>query len=174
MRNKLFKTLFLGCLLLSLTGCGFHLRGAESLPPELKTLFLLATPYAPLTLELTQTLRSAGIIIVQDVRGAPITLQIINEQFNQQLLNISANTQVTTYNLQYIVTIQLLNSDGKVIYGPMNVQTNASYAASDTQIMGDNSQLDAQQNLMRQDAVGLIFNRLNSVDVRNAIEKNIK
>lgn len=173
MINNTFKSIFIIWICTALTACGFHLRGTEPLPTQLKILYLEAAPYSSLTLALKQTLRSAGVTLMPTAKNAPITLQIVNEQFNQQIVNISANTLVNTYNLQYVVTLQLLNAEGAVIYGPVSVQTSSSYAVSDTQIIGDNTQLSVQKQTMQQDAVGLIFNRLNSIDARNAIQKNI-
>lgn len=173
MIKNMFKSLTISLICIVLTACGFHLRGAVPLPQQLKVMYIEAAPYSPLTLALKQTLRSAGITLVSDAKSAPVTLQIVSEQFTQQIVNISANTLVNTYNLQYTVTLQLLNSAGAVIYGPVQVKTSSSYAVSDTQILGDNTQLSVQQQSMQQDAAGLIFNRLNSIDARNAVQKNI-
>lgn len=172
LKNK-FKLVSILCLFFSLAACGFHLRGTETISPELKVMYIDAAPYSPLTLALKQTLRSVGVTLVNNPKDAPITLQILNEQFTQQIVNISANTLVNTYNLQYTVTMQLLNSAGQVLYGPVAVRTSSSYAVSDTQIVGDNTQLSVQKQTMQQDAVGLIFNRLNSEDARKAIKSQV-
>ena len=170
--QKIFKLFLIAALSAILTACGFHLRGEQALPPQLKTLYIDAAPYAPLTLALKKSLRSADVNIVSAVAQSPLTLQILNENFEQNISNISASTLVKTYTLIYSVEVQLLNKSGKVIYGPQTVKTYSSYAVSDNQILGDNSQLKTQQANMRRDLIGLIFNRLGSDNVRKALASN--
>lgn len=161
-------------LFLLLTACGFHLRGAAFLPPGLNSIYVDGPAYDPLTLALQQSIRSTDATLVKTAKDAQLTIQIANQAFNQQLTNISANTLVNTYHLQYAVVVQLLNRSGTVIYGPFTVQATSDYAVSDTQILGDNSVLVGQQQMMRQEAIGLIFNRLSAMEARTAIEKNLK
>lgn len=169
--QKFFKLFLIIALSSVLSACGFHLRGEQALPPQLKTLYIDAAPYAPLTLALKQSLTSANIKIVSSAAESPLTLQILGENFNQNLANISANTLVKTYNLVYSVQFQILNKSRKVIYGPATVKAFSSYVVNDNQILGDNSQLTTQQANMRRDLVGLIFTRLGSNDVRKALAK---
>lgn len=169
---KIYIKLFLIVVLCtSLSACGFHLRGREALPPQLKTLYVDAAPYSPLTLSLKQTLKSAGVNVVDSAKESPLTLQILSENFNQQLINISANTFVKSYKLTYIVQFQLVNKSQTVIYGPVSVQDISSFVSSDTQILGSNADLDNQEKSLRREAIGLIFNRLGSQDVRKALMK---
>lgn len=161
-------------LFLMLTACGFHLRGETFLPPGLNTLYVEGpVVYNSLTAALQQTIHSMGVSIASNVKDAQVTLQILTQSFSQQLINISPNTLVNTYRLEYLVTLQLLNRSGAVIYGPFTVKTESSYAISDKQILGDTSFLASKQQEMRRDAIALIFNRLSAMDARTAIENTL-
>ncbi len=168
---KCFRFFLIVLLCLGLTACGFQLRGEKPLPPGLRTLYVDASPYAPFTLQLKQSLKSAGIDIVNSSKASPVTLQILKEDFDQHSQNISANTLVQTYVLTYTIHFQLVTKDKKVLYGPTTVSTQSNYVVSDNQILGDDSQLGVEKNNMRRELVGLLFNRLESGNVRQALSK---
>ena len=170
MKIRCYKyTILLSCFLF-LSACGFHLRGYQSLPPQLKLITIQAPNlYDPLVLQLEQNLVASGVTIAKPPVTAPVTLRILGILFNQQTVNISANTFVKTYNLRYRISFELENIEGNVIYGPKTVTTAASYVANDTQILGDNNLLNMQKENMRRQAISQILNRLNSLEAREAL-----
>ena len=56
-----FRLLFIGAFVLATSACGFHLRDALKLPPDLGQVRVVARdPYSPLAQSLTNSLERAG------------------------------------------------------------------------------------------------------------------
>lgn len=170
MKQLFAKFLLLCSLALSLPGCGFHLRGHEPLPPELHVLYLQsADPYDPLTKELRQVLQTIGVIMAQDSVSAPVTLQIINENFSQQLGAQGAGGQLTTYVLIYTLAYQLLDPKDRVIQASQTITSTRNYQVNANQLLGDLSVQESLKEDMRRDLINQLLNRLRSRNTLKAL-----
>jgi LPS-assembly lipoprotein len=173
MQKKLGKLFLLLILVCSLTACGFHLRGYAPLPPELHTLYLQSnSPYSALTKQLQQVLKSSGVILVQDSQDAPLTLQILSDNFGQQITGQGASGQISTYQLSYTVSYQLLDAKGRVVQPPQMVGTTRSYAINSNQILGDTTVQTGLKDDMRRDLIYQLLNRLRSRNTLKALEQH--
>ncbi len=157
-------------LLFGLSGCGFHLRGHAPMPPQLSVLYLQSDqPYSALTKELRQVLRSAKITLTQNAASAPITLQIVSDRFTQQVTSLGASGQTSTYQLNYVVSYQLLTRQGQVILGPDTVTSSHSYSITTNQVLsGINYQSNLQAQMQRE-VIFQIMERLRSARTMRAL-----
>ena len=75
----IMKKIIIIIISLALTACGFHLRSQNQLPEKLHVIYLASSnPYGPFESTFSQTLRSAGVTVVDAADKAPISLNIIN------------------------------------------------------------------------------------------------
>ncbi len=149
--------------LLLLTGCGFHLRGHEPLPPALRVLYVQSNdPYGAFTKQLSQTLTAVGVTVTETSDTAPVALQILSEQSGQQLTSQGSSGQMSTYLLTYTVTYQLLDEHGRIIQAPQSVMATRAYSAAANQILGDLNVQSGLQTEMQRDAIVQILGRLRS------------
>lgn len=170
-RPKAIAQLIFLLFTLLLTGCGFHLRGYEPLPPQLHILYLeTSAPFSPFNKQLRQTLRSMGICFVTCVAKAPITLQLLDESFSQTTTSVSSGGQVTTYLLTQTISYQLKDLRGNILQGPQCVSTSRSYSISSSQILGDTSALENLRMEMERDVVYQLLNHLRSPSTLQAIQ----
>lgn len=146
---------------LSLSGCGFHLRGHGPLPPQLRVLHLQTNnPYTAFSKQLRQALCSTGIQLVDNPSAAPVTLQILGDNFGQAVTSIGSSQQVTTYALSYTISYQINDANGHTIIGPQTIIANRSYQIASNQILADTSTLFSLQDDMRRDVIFQLLNRL--------------
>jgi LPS-assembly lipoprotein len=157
---------------LSLSACGFHLRGAMRLPPELNPIYIDSDqPYSPFEQALRASLESSNIQIVNSPSPQAATLQIINRNLTSSLVTISANTFTTQYNVTYAITYQVIDRHKNVVI-PSNTITSANtYSANNTQMLGAANQQDALVDTLRNNTVFLLLTRLGSKQVRDAFQK---
>lgn len=161
MKTTFLKLCLLVGLLLSLTACGFHLRGHEPLPPELHTLYLQSdNPYSAFTKQLQQTLQSIGVVLVTDQQAAPLTLQVINETNGQQLTALGVGGRLATYILRANVTYALLDAHGRVLQPPQTVSTSRNFSTDANQVLGDLTVQSGLQQEMWRDLIYQLMNRL--------------
>lgn len=161
---------FCGLLFLGLTGCGFHLRGQNMLPPALQQLYL-ESYNVPRSVsgKIQDYLQQAGVIFVESPARGTFTLELLNAQFEKALTSISGNTQVRSYLLTYSINFQLKNRLGQIIYGPVLLQTTASSYTSDNQLLGDTEAMERQRHNMERYLINQILVRLNSAEVRSSL-----
>lgn len=158
--HKLIKIVFLSLLL---TGCGFHLRGHEPLPPQLHILYLQSDhPYTPLIQKIKHALKSTGIILVPTPQQAPVTLQILCSDFTQVIASVGTSGQLTTYILTQTITYQLTDCRCRIIQAPQTASTTRTYSIAANQILGDTAALNSLRNEMQRDAIYQILNHLRS------------
>lgn len=166
--QKLFLTTL---LVLSLTACGFHLRGYEPLPPQLKVLHIESnSPGSLLAHELTQTLENSGIVIEKNAKAAPITLQILYDRLARQATSIGAGGQTTAYFLTYTATYQLIDRQGRIIAGPHSVSTTRNYSVTANQLLGDVNTEATLLEDMRRDIIHQMITRLDSPNTLRALK----
>lgn len=159
-------------LMLSLTACGFHLRGHEPLPPQLQVLYIESNdPYGQFTKDLKQTLTSLGITLVETAQAAPITLQILGESTNQQQTSQGASGQIATSILTASMAYQLLDSKGRIIQPPQNVSTSRSFTNNANQVLGNTSEQLNLEDDMRRDLINQLLNRLRAQNTKLALER---
>ena len=112
--------LFSGILILIslVSGCGFQMRGAISLPEHLKSLIVLPNrPYDPFQRALKQTLKLNKIILVEqdNEKNKSAKLTIINQEFSERTTAYGSDGQANQALMKLKITYQFTDPDGKVI-----------------------------------------------------------
>lgn len=163
MRSYTTRFIIVLISLLTLSGCGFQLRGHCSLPSELRVLYIQSNdPYGSFTKQVKQAFLARNTILAYCAARAPVTLDILNDQVSHQTLSISASTQLIQYQLTYLVIYQLLDRNGQVIQPPQAITTTRTYSVNINQMLAGG---DAQAQLiqeMRRDVIFQLMTRLSA------------
>jgi len=96
---------FLCLLLINLTACGFHLRGAVELSADLSPLYLQSNNAYELARDLKGLLRSNNIELAQTPGTANVTLSLIKEQKNRRIITVNSDGRASEYLLTYTVDV---------------------------------------------------------------------
>lgn len=170
--KKIYSYIVILFLTFSLTACGFHLRGYEPLPPQLKVLFIDSLhPYDPLIKDLQRVLRTSGVYVANGPHCAPITLQIISDSFAQSSTSVGTGGQVTTFVISYTVVFQLLDHTGQPILCPQTVVSTRTYAITSNLLLSNINAVSGLQDEMRRDLIYQILNRLRAPIVLQALSR---
>ena len=111
-----------------LVGCGFHLRGDAQLSPLLEPTYVEGvSPYSQLGIELRRSLEANGVDVVAEPVQASAILRITYNQLQQQVLSVGAAGKVQEYALRYLLQFQVINSEGKVLLPPQNLELVREY-----------------------------------------------
>ena len=154
-------------LVLTLSGCGFQLRGYGSQPTlPFHTLYIDANPpYTNFNKALRQALSAIGV----DARlspPAPITLHILSQNFSRTITSLGNAGQTTTYLLSFTILFQLSDNTQHRLSPPQEVRATRNFSITSNQLGGDlNTQIDLQEDMQR-DVIQQLIARLAAPAVR--------
>ncbi len=165
----LVKHVFYFVLVCTLAGCGFHLRGEVSLPPELHTFYLTgSSPYSSLITQMRRVLRSSDITLVDSQEKAPVTLFIQNDHLSWSQTTIGSSGSLRDYSVAYSVTYALLDPAGNVLVGPLSVSSSETITALGNELLDNSNKLkQAQRNLEQ----GVITKMIFQISSKNTVQK---
>jgi LPS-assembly lipoprotein len=144
-----------------LSGCGFHLRGEGSYALPVDALYIQSpNNLSPFINELKQDIRAGGTKIADAQEAAPLTLQIVSEMRDKQILSLSVAGRVLEYRLQFKVSLKAYDAKGNEWLAPQEIVIRRDFSYDDTQILAK-EQEEAQLYLnMQADAVQQVLRRL--------------
>lgn len=100
--------LFFLFVCLTLTSCGFHLRGTQEMPMHLKTIAILPdSAYTPLQRDIRKALRHADVEIVASPTGV-YSLQLDNDNLSRSIMVIGTDGQAKQEELIYTLHYRII------------------------------------------------------------------
>lgn len=162
MTSRFYQIFFIFLWLLLLNGCGYQLRGYGTQTLPFHTLYLASNPpYTDFNKALRQALETLGVN-VRESPPAPITLQILSQNFTRTMTSLGNAGQTTTYLLAYTVLFQLFDSTNHKLLPPQQIRATRNFSITSNQLSGDlNTQTDLEEDL-RQDVVQQLITRLDA------------
>lgn len=114
------KCLINYCILLilplALVGCGFHLRNASKVPPELHALYFdPVNAYDPVVVDLRETLMALHVTMTHSPQQAAYTLHLSKSIINNTQPSLSDITLATTVSFSQSITASLIDNKTKKI-----------------------------------------------------------
>ncbi len=121
-KNKLFF-LLMSSLILSLSGCGYHLRGSGVASRlDIKSVFLEVTNSPLILAELSEQLSVRDVAINNNPQSADRTIRLNNERYERRTLSVDEGTgKVTEFEIEYTVRLEILSADEKSLAAPQNI-----------------------------------------------------
>ena len=151
-------------LTLLLGACGFHLRGQATFALPFRTLYVKsANDLSPFIAELKRSIAATGVQIVTAPEQAQLTLHIVSEAADKQILSLSAAGRVLEYHLQYRVSLRVHDAKQEDWLAPAEITLWRDFSYDDTQVLAKAQEEALLYQDMRSDAVQQVLRRLNHV-----------
>jgi len=158
MRANLLIVLMLSLLL---AACGFHLRGQSPFTLEIQKLYVQsANAYAPFIIELKSALQANGVQITDTPTQAQLTLQIVSEVTDKQILSLSGGGQVLQYTLGYRISLRAYDQKQQEWIVPQEIKLRRDYSYDNTKVLAMMQEEALLYQNMRSDAVQQVLRRL--------------
>ncbi|KKM71309.1 hypothetical protein LCGC14_1431930 [marine sediment metagenome] len=148
MKQSLMKIVLALCLV-TLTACGFHLRGDASVPESLKTLYIqgVDTRQTPFGLQLKRALQRNNIHVLETYETGAAVLSVSENVYDRNVLTVGSDAKVTEYELETRVTFTVSDQNGEPMSDPITVQARRDYQFDRNQLLA----MDEQERIIRDD-----------------------
>lgn len=158
------RLLLLAILMLGLTACGFHLRSALRLPPDLGPVRVVAPdPYSPIADELSVALERAGATAAPEGAKAGVaTLRIHTEKWASIPISVDQFGRAQEYSLRYAVVFSLDKADGRNLVPQQVVELARDYISVPTRSTGTEGERELLSREMQKDMVASILRRIDA------------
>ena len=148
---------------LLLAGCGFQLRGAVTVPPEMSRTFIETDDRHSLFYrELRDRLRTAGVEIVDSPVDATATFSIASDNTNQRVLSVSARNVPTEYEVYYTVVYGVVTRERPLL--PLRSQTlTRDYTWDETRVVGKEKEEQVLREAIVDDLIRIVLFQLSGI-----------
>jgi len=147
-------------LLLTLSACGFQLRGSEQAAMPMQTLALVYPGGRyPLAVHVRDALNARGVDVPVNASEDVLTLQLSGEQLNRRALTLNNRGGAGQYELRLQIEAGILRN-GVVLAGPETLEVTGSYYEDTANISGSNNAVEQTLEDMRRELADQIVRRL--------------
>ena len=147
------------CLTMTLSSCGFQLRGQAAIP--YKTIFIETAGYSQFAGDLERAIRSGSQTRVVSKRDeAEAVLKITGELQENRILSLSSGGRVREFDLRYRVTYRLTDRAGVDLAQPGTIDLHRDMTYDDTAVLAKESEQLLLYRDMKADAVQQMLRRL--------------
>ena len=144
---------------LSISACGFQLRGNASLPFE----SLYVEGGQDIAVDLQRAIRPTTTKITDKATEAQAVLQILNESREKRILTLSSAGRVNEFRLLYRVSFKVIDKAGRELLSPQQVELRRDITFNDSQTLAKESEEALLYRDMQTDAVQQIFRRMSAM-----------
>jgi LPS-assembly lipoprotein len=152
---------------LLLSACGFHPRGAATLPFD--TLYIEAPQGSLFANQLRRTIgNGSSTRITATPAEADATLQVMSEIREKEILSLSAGGRVSELQLRYRLQYQVYDRQKNLIAPPGEILARRDYSYNDQEQLSKESEEALLYRDMQNDAVQQLVRRLQAISKAGA------
>ncbi len=143
------------------SGCGFHLRGAVELPPELaKTYLQGVAANSELAIEIEQALNRGGASLVATRKEATAVLVLHGEKTRRTILGVDRIGKAREYELSLAFSFTLKDNQLDTLVAEQRVSVEREIRYDSGNVLGNEREEENARSAMRRFAVQQMFSRL--------------
>lgn len=162
MGTKSFISAALVASMLSLTACGYHLRGAVDIPEEMKSVYVEGAG-SQLQREMKQSLRYSDGRLVGAPSQAGMVIKVLKDDMRRRVLALDSQGKAIEFELTYTVNYSLLDPQGKVLLKQQDLEIDREYFNSQQDILAKNNEEAVIRDEMYRQAVRSIISRARAI-----------
>ena len=142
-------------------GCGFHLRGAITIPENLKTLAITPdNPNEKLQRNIRRVLNKHGVKVVPARTKDVALLEVSEPTFSEQVIALSNNNQPERIKLQISFTYTISDEKGSTIRGPKTINSSKNFTIDPNNILSADSEREVVKRELYQEAVAKLMRQI--------------
>ncbi|MFD0739541.1 LPS assembly lipoprotein LptE [Lysobacter koreensis] len=151
-------------VVLALSACGFHLRNALTLPPDLGPVRVVSVDrYSPLAESLAQALTRAGATAADASTDAAAVLDLLSEQWGDTPVAVDEFGRTVELSLRYAVVFELRKADGTALVPRQTIELARDYISNPVNAIGTEGEREILQREMRREMTASVLRRIEAV-----------
>ena len=159
----MIRRLFPVVLVLALSACGFQLRNALTLPPDLGPVRVVSVDrYSELAESLARSLELAGATAATgDVANAAV-LDVLAERWGDTPISVDALGRSQEFSLRYAVIFELRKGDGSVLVPRETIELSRDYVSNPVNAIGTEGEREILQRELRREMASAVLRRIDA------------
>jgi LPS-assembly lipoprotein len=150
-------------LVLALSACGFQMRGASSVPPDMARTYIAAEDHRSLFYRrLSDSLRNVGVDVVETEAEATATFSILSDIPGQRVLSVSARNVPREFEVSRTVLYGVQTTDATLLATRSQTLTR-DYTWDETQVLGKEKEGELLREAIVEDLVRIVLIQLSAI-----------
>jgi len=150
-------------VVLSLTGCGFQLRGARALPAVMERTYIdTLDRHSAFYRKIGAELRVYGVEVVDSIADATAVFSITSDVTDQRVISVSARNVPREFEIYYSVRYQL-NTENETLIDDATQTMTRDYVYDETLVLGKDNEQQVLRDAIADDLVRLVMIQLTSL-----------
>jgi LPS-assembly lipoprotein len=146
-----------------LSGCGFQLQGALTMPAEMQRTYLDPVDrHSLFHRELRLQLQAAGVELVDTPDNSTAILSIRIDDTDQRVLSVSGRNVPTEYEVYYTVEYSIASAE-KVLLAPQDLTLTRDYTYDTTKVLGKSREESVLREAVVKDLVRIVLKQISSL-----------
>jgi len=145
-------------LALTLSACGYHLRGSFDLPQGLKNVYLQDSS-VQLREQFSRALKSSSGQLASSPDGAGLIIRIFGEDLRRRVLSLSSRGRSNEFELYYRLEYEMVNADNVLLMAREPLEIRREYFNDQQDIIAKDNEEGVIRKEMYQQAVRTIVSR---------------
>jgi len=159
--NALLNILLAGCLTLTLSACGFQLRGSSALPEEMSVTYIKSNrPYGTLMDDFAEALRARHVTVTDDRSEATAVLEIIRDRQEKDVLSVNSSGRVLEFQLRQTIQFSVTTTGQLPLVESQRVEMTRDYLYSSTDVLSKEREEKVVRRTLQQELVNLAILRI--------------
>lgn len=150
-------------VMMTLAGCGFHLRGAQPLPEVMGKTQLVAPAGSVMRYELEGLLRSAGGEVVEQQSDASAVLTLHSDEVRRRILSVDTLGRASEYVLTLSVKYSLRAMDDESPAQQLSSRVERDFRVDPDNVLGQGAEQAIVEREMHRIAAQQILRRLRAL-----------
>ena len=162
MLKRYFIYVLLAAMLLSLSACGFRMRGAVQLPKGVKSVYIQGGKSSQLIQDIELSLEYAGVKLLKKAVGADAILTITNVRHKRRVLSVGTSGRALEYQLTLEVDVSLVDSKGTRLIPRETMRLTRDYRFDENAVLGKSSEESLLWKEMERDMAQMVLRRISA------------
>jgi len=148
-------------MMTALSGCGFHLRGSDSLPAGMSVTYIQsANPFSSLVDDFADALRTRGVQVTEDRAAATAVLRIHENNKDREVLSVNTSGKVLEYQLRQMIRFSVATAENLPIVEQQTVTMKRAYLYRSSDVLGSEREKDAVRSTLQKNLVNMAMLRV--------------